>query len=159
MLHRGIATLAIALMLCYFLLTRYDSQFFLFHFYESLIYIVILLMLFYFEEKWAYMLGIFAPAAWLIITFVGGGTIGPMRQLGLLLTGHRPNDAAGVASLLICVLSVLMIIFCAYRWKREYAGLGKGMKTALVSLFVTILYYGIMIVWFWHSFPHSSAAG
>jgi hypothetical protein len=159
MLHRGIATVAIALMLCYFLLTRYDSQFFLFHFYESLIYIVILLMLFYFEEKWAYMLGIFAPAAWLIITFVSGGTISALRQLRLLITGHSPEDAAAFISLLACLLSVLMIIVCAYRWKLEYAGLGKGMKTALISLLVTVVYYGIMIVWFWHAFPHSSATG
>jgi hypothetical protein len=159
MVHRGIATLAMALMLCYFLLTRYDSQFFLFHFYESLIYIAILLMLFYFEEQWAYMLGIFAPAAWLIITFASGGTIGTMRQLGLALTGHRPDNPASLLSLVICLLSVLMIIFCGYRWKREYAGLGKGTKTALISLFVTVVYYGIMIVWFWHAFPHSSTVG
>jgi hydrogenase-4 membrane subunit HyfE len=116
-------------------------------------------MLFYFEEKWAYMLGIFAPAAWLIITFVSGGTISALRQLRLLITGHGPEDAAAFISLMACILSVLMIIVCAYRWKQEYAGLGKGMKTALVSLLVTVVYYGIMIVWFWHSFPHSSATG
>jgi len=159
MLHRGIATLAAALMLSYILLTHYDSQFFLFHFYESLIYIVILLMLFYFEEKWAYMLGIFAPAAWLIITFASGGTIGAIRQLRLVLTVHRPDDPASLLSLVACLLSVLMIIFCAYRWNREYAGLGKGTKTALISLFVTVVYYGIMIVWFWHAFPHAATAG
>jgi len=46
MIHRGIISLALALMTCFLALSHFDSQFFLIHFYESLIYIVIVLMFF-----------------------------------------------------------------------------------------------------------------
>jgi hypothetical protein len=49
--HRGIATLATALMICFLILSAMEPEFFLLHFYESLIYLAIVLMLFYFEER------------------------------------------------------------------------------------------------------------
>ena len=58
MVHRGVASLALALATCFLVLSHFDPQFFLVHFYESLIYLAIVLMLFYFEDRWAYMLGI-----------------------------------------------------------------------------------------------------
>ncbi len=56
MVHRGIVSLALAVMTCFLALSHFDSQFFLIHFYESLIYIAIALMLFLFEDRWAYMI-------------------------------------------------------------------------------------------------------
>ena len=48
--HRGIATLASALMICFLVLSAMEPEFFLLHFYESLIYLAIVLMLFYFRR-------------------------------------------------------------------------------------------------------------
>lgn len=155
MAHRGIATLASFILVCFLLLSHFDGQFFLFHLYESLIYLVIVLMLFYFEDRWAYMLGIFAPAVWLALQFAAGGLAGSARQLGLLLRFQRPDDAASLVGAVIAVLSILMIIFCVYRWRREYAGLGKATSTLIVSLVITLAYYGLLTFWFWHAFPHS----
>jgi len=159
MTHRGIATLGMAILVCFLLLSHFDSQFFLFHFYESLIYLVIVLMLFYFEDRYAYMLGILAPAIWIVMTWSVAGIAGPARQLGLLLRAQRPNDPADLITGVLVLLSVLMIVFCVYRWRREYAGLGKARTTILTSLGVMVVYYGILIIWFWHSFPHSSWQG
>jgi hypothetical protein len=78
--HRGIATDASAVMICLLILSAMEPEFFLLHFYESLIYLAIVLMLFYFEDKWAYMIGIVAPSVWLILAYGVGLLGGAMRQ-------------------------------------------------------------------------------
>ena len=90
MIHRGIATIALALGLCFLLLSHFDAQFFLIHFYESLIYLAIVLMLSYFEDRWAYMMGIVAPAAWLVLTLTWSGVTGLAHNLSPVF---NPTDA------------------------------------------------------------------
>ncbi len=153
MQHRGIATLAAALMLSFFYLTNLEPQFFLLHFYQSLIYLVIILMLFYFEERYAYMLGMLAPVVWLAMTYATGLLGGGARQVLRLVEFHRPTNDVSLMAGVIAILSVVMIAGCAYRWKREYAGLHKFGKTFAVGLIVVVLYYGILILVFWHMFP------
>jgi hypothetical protein len=157
MVHRGIATLAGLLMFCFLLLSSLEPPFFLLHLYQSLIYLVIILMLFYLEDHWAYMLGMLAPAAWLILSFLtgilGGAarawlTLPEMIRLGV---SNQISLVAGITA----VLSVLMIVFCARHWRREYAGLGKGLSTFLVSLGIVLVYYAILIFWFSRSIPSS----
>jgi len=151
MVHRGIATLALALMTCFLLLSHFDPQFFLIHFYESLIYIAIVLMLFYFEDRWAYMLGIIAPAGWLVLTFITGGFGEFIRQTDRLFHAEVPEYGAFFLGAIVSVLSVAMIIFCSYRWKREFAGLGQGLSTFLISLGIVTAYYALLAYWFWHA--------
>jgi uncharacterized membrane protein YidH (DUF202 family) len=150
--HRGIATLASAMMVCFFILTTMEPEFLLLHFYQSLIYLIILLMLFYFQDRWAYMLGILAPAAWLVLAFGVGLLGGAMRQVSRLMRGHHPTSDVSIMVAIMVVLSVGLIVLCAYRWKRQYAGLGKGLSTFLVSLAVVVAYYAILIAWFFHMF-------
>ncbi len=159
MVHRGIATLALALMFCFLLLSNYEPEFFLLHLYQSLIYLVIVLMLFYFEDHWAYMLGILAPATWLLLTYATGVLGGAARQVGRLMQAQRPNNEVSLIAAVIAVLAILMIALCAYRWRREYAGLGKGWSTFLISLAIVIVYYGILVVWFWKLVPQAPVTG
>ena len=153
--HRGIATIASALMMCFLVLSAMEPEFFLLHFYESLIYLAIVLMLFYFKERWAYMIGILAPAVWLILAYGVGLLGGAMRQVSKLVRAQRPTSQVSVMVATVTILAVLLISFCAYRWKREYAGLSKGRTTFAVSLGITILYYVILVVWFWRSIPQA----
>jgi hypothetical protein len=151
MAHRGIATLSLGLMLSFLLLSHFDSQFFLIHFYESLIYLVIVLMLFYWEDRWAYMLGVVAPASWLLLTFVARGFGEFIQQFAGLFRAHVTTDPAGFLGGVISVLSVALIVNCAYRWKKEFAGLKKGAKTFAVSFGVVAAYYAVMVAWFWRA--------
>jgi len=153
--HRGIATLASALMVSYLVLSAMEPEFFLLHFYESLIYLTIVLMLFYFEDRWAYMVGMLTPAVWLILAYGLGMLGGAMRQVSRVMRAQRPTSEVSVMVTIMTVLSVLLIAFSAYRWKREYAGLGKGRTTFAVSLGIVLVYYAILIVWFWRSIPQS----
>lgn len=151
MAHRGIATLSAGLMLCFLLLSHFDPQFFLIHFYESLIYVVIVLMLFYWEDRWAYTLGVVAPASWLFLTFVARGFGEFIRQFAGLFRSDVAADPTGFLGGVISVLSVALIVNCAYRWKKEFAGLKKGARTFAVSFGVVAAYYAVMIAWFWRA--------
>jgi hypothetical protein len=151
MIHRGIATLAMALLVCFLMLSYFDPGFFFLHFYESLIYIVIVLMLFYLEDRWAYMLGILAPAGWLVLTLVTGGFGEFFRQLGDVLRGQEPNYGAAVLAGLASILSVVMLVCCAYRWKREFAGQGKTWSTLIVGLVIVVAYYAVLVAWFFRA--------
>lgn len=157
--HRGIATVASAVMICFLILSAMEPEFFLLHFYESLIYLAILLMLFYFEDKWAYMIGMVAPAVWLILAYGVGLLGGAMRQVSRLMRGQRPTSAVSVMTAVLTVLAVLLICFCAYRWKRGYTGLGKGRTTFLVSLAIVIAYNAILVAWFWRAIPQAVSIG
>jgi len=158
MVHRGIATLSGAMMFCFLSLAQLDTQFFFLHFYESLIYLAIILMLFYFEDHWAYMLGMLAPSFWLVFVVANGLLFGALRQVWRYLAGSGASGSmapTGIAlvTLLSALLAILMIIFCAQRWKREYAGMGKGWSTFLGSLAVVMVYYGVLLYWFGRLFP------
>jgi hypothetical protein len=155
MAHRVIVTLATALMLCFLLLSQLDAGFFMLHLYQSLIWLAIILMLFYLEDRYAYMLGILAPAVWLLITYATGLLGGAARQFARLLHAQRANNQVSLLAGITAILAVLMLGFCAYRWKREYAGTGKGVSTFVVSLLIVVAYYAILVVWFWHSIPQA----
>lgn len=51
--YRDIATLAGAQIICFVALTHLEPNFFLLHLYQSILYIAILVMLFYMEDRWA----------------------------------------------------------------------------------------------------------
>jgi len=153
MVHRGIATLSGAMMLCFLILSGLDTQFFFLHFYESLIYLVIILMLFYFADHWAYMLGIMAPTVWILQQLVMGFLWNVLRSTASYVTGGERPTGTDVITVLTAILAVMMIIFCVRHWRREFSGLGKFWPTFVGSLVVIIIYYGILWYWFGSLFP------
>jgi hypothetical protein len=158
--YRDIATIAGAQVLCFLLLSHLEPQFFLLHFYQTIIYIAILVMLFYMEDRWAYMIGMLAPAVWLGMVFATGLLGGALRQVWQLARGQgfHNNEISFVAAI-TALLSVLMIVFCARHWKKEYAGLGKTISTFAVGVGVVAVYYGILAVWFWNMIPNKVTLG
>ena len=158
MAHRGVATLAAALMLCFLVLSLFEPEFFTLHLYQSLIYLAVILLLFYSEDGYAYMVGMLAPAVWLLLTYSTGLLHGGARQVTRLLHAQKPSNHVSLMAAITAVLSVLMIAVCAYRWKREYAGVGRWRATFLVSLGIVLVYYAILVLWFWQRAPQALAA-
>jgi len=157
-IYRDIAALAGAQVVCFLLLSHLEPQFFLLHFYQTIVYLAILIMLFYMQDRWAYMIGIVAPAAWLVMTF-GTGLLGAsVRQIVRFERGEEITNGVSFMAAIAALLSLLMIVVCARRWIREYAGLGKSLTTFAVSLGVVAVYYGILVAWFWQMFPVASAS-
>jgi hypothetical protein len=147
MVHRGLATVAMALGFCFLLLSHFDSQFFLIHFYESLVYLAIVLMLFYFEDRWAYMMGIVAPVVWLALSVAWGGVLGFWHQMSMAFHPGNAFFSIGLVTILTLLLSIALVAGCAVRWHREFTGLHKGWSTLLVTAIVAVIYYGILVVW------------
>ena len=157
-IYRDVATLAGAQVVCFLLLSHLEPQFFLLHFYQTIIYVAVLITLFYMEDRWAYMIGIVAPAVWLAMAFETGLLGASVRQILRLERGEEITNRVSFMAAVAAALSLLMIVFCTRRWIREYAGLGKLLTTFAVSLGIVVLYYGILVVWFWQMFPVASAS-
>ncbi|HYL17034.1 MAG TPA: hypothetical protein VEV41_28640 [Terriglobales bacterium] len=151
--YRDIATLSALQIICFVLLTHLEPDFFMFHLYQTIIYVAILLMLFYMEDRWAYMIGILAPVAWLVLAFASGLLGAALRRLLQLTRAQAVTNQVSLVAGITALLSLMMIGFCAYRWKRHYAGLGKGPSTFLISLGIVVVYYAILVIWFWNTFP------
>jgi hypothetical protein len=156
-LYRSIATLAVLQVLCFLLLTHLEPDFFLFHFYQTIVYLALLILLFYMEDRWAYMIGMLAPAAWLVLAFSTGLLGAATRQLLSLGHGQGLTNTVSFLASITMVLSVLMIVVCARRWRKEYGGLGKSLTTFAVSLGIVVVYYAILVIWFWHQIPLPAA--
>jgi len=155
--YRDIATLAGLQVICFLLLSHLEPDFFLLHFYQTIVYLAILIMLFYMEDRWAYMIGMVAPAVWLVMTFASGLLGGAARQLLRLGQGHGLTNPVSFLAAVSALLGLLMIAACARRWMKEYAGLGKSVSTFALSFGIVVVYYGILVAWFWHMIPFVTA--
>ena len=153
--YRDIATLAGAQLVCFLLLTHLEPNFFLVHLYQSILYIAILVMLFYMEDRWAYMIGILASFVWLGMAYATGILGSAVQQMGALRNSTATSNAVGIIALLTAVIAILMIAFCGRHWQREYSGLGKTRSTFLVSFGVVAVYYAILIAFFWEMIPNA----
>jgi hypothetical protein len=153
--YRDIATLAGAQLICFLVLTHLEPNFFLVHLYQSILYIGILVMLFYMEDRWAYMIGMLASFVWLGMAYATGILGSAIQQIAELRNGPATSVAVGSIALLTAVIAVLMIAFCGRHWKREYAGLGKTRSTFLVSFGIVAVYYAILVVFFWQMIPNA----
>jgi hypothetical protein len=155
--YREIAALACLQILCFFLLSHLEPDFFLLHFYQTIVYLAILIMLFYMEDRWAYMIGIIAPAAWLVMIFASGLLGGAARQMLRFGEGHGLTNPVSFFAAVSALLSLLTIAACTRRWIKEYSGLGKSLSTFAFSFAIVAVYYGILVAWFWHIIPFGGA--
>lgn len=153
--YRDIATIAGAQVVCFLFLTHLEPAFFLVHLYQSILYIAILVMLFFMEDRWAYMIGMLASVVWLGMAYATG-ILGSSAQRLLDLKNTDANAAliSGIA-MITAMFAVLMVILCARHWQKEYSGLGKTRNTFLVSFGVVAVYYGILISLFWEMIPNA----
>jgi hypothetical protein len=155
--YREIAALAGLQVLCFFILSHLDAEFFLLHFYQTIVYLAILIMLFFMEDRWAYMIGMVAPTVWLAMTFASGLLGGAARQMLRFGEGRGLTNPVSFLAAVSALLSLLMIAACARRWIKEYSGLGKSLSTFAVSFGIVAAYYGILVAWFWHMIPFAAA--
>ncbi|HYL64260.1 MAG TPA: hypothetical protein VE077_16730 [Candidatus Methylomirabilis sp.] len=151
--YRDIAALAGAQIVCFVVLTHQEPGFFLLHLYQCILYIAILVMLFYMEDRWAYMIGMLASAFWLGMAAATGMLSSALRDLARA-QGATTTSVSSI-TLLTALIAALMIALCGRHWKKEYSGLGKTGTTFAVSAGIVAVYYGILILWFWNMFPKS----
>lgn len=154
--YRDIATLAAAQVACFLLLSHLEPNFFLIHLYQTILYVGILVMLFYMEDRWAYMIGMLASVVWLGLAYEAGILSGGLRQLSEFKSSNMTANLVGMAALTTALLAVLMIVFSGRHWMKEYSGLGKARSTFVVSLGIVAMYYGTLLRFFWDLIPNAS---
>jgi hypothetical protein len=132
--YRDVAVVAGAQIACFLLLTNLEPNFSLIHLYQSILYIAILVLLFYMEDRWAYMIGMVASVVWLGLAYESGILGSGVHQLSELRTASVTTNLIDIAALMTALLSVLMIAFCGRHWMKEYSRLGKARSTFFVSL-------------------------
>ena len=156
--YRDIATLAGVQVVCFLLLSHLEPDFFLLHFYQTIIYMAVLILLFYMEDRWAYMIGMLAPAVWLLMAFATGLLGAAGRQFLHIGQGATISNMVSLLAGVTAILSLSMIMASGRHWRREYAGLGKSLSTFAVSFGIVAVYYAILVVWFWHLIPVAAAS-
>ena len=151
--YRDIAMVAAAQASCFLLLTFLEPRFVVIHLYQSLVYIALLVMFFYSEDRWAYMIGILNSVVWLGLIWISPILMESIDTLRKFRTGSGTAILVSLMAFATVLLAMLMIVLCVERWRKEYAGLGKGRSTFLVSLGIVLAYYGIFMRWFWAMIP------
>jgi hypothetical protein len=154
--YRDIATLATVQIACFFVLANLEPDFFLIHLYESILYIGILVMLFYMVDRWAYMIGMLASVVWLGLAYETGIIGRALQQMSKLSTADWTSNLVALGAMMTALVAVLMIVFCARHWLKEYSGLGKTRRTFFVSLGIVAVYYGTLLRFFWEMIPNAS---
>ncbi len=153
--YRDIATLAGIQIVCFLFLTHLEPAFFVVHLYQSILYIAILVMLFYMEDRWAYMIGMLASVVWLFMAYATGILGSSIQQLFERNSLNLNATLVSAIAMITALLAVSMVVLCARHWQKEYSGLGKTRSTFLVSLGVVAVYYGILISLFWEMIPNA----
>ncbi len=145
--HRRIATLAVAAIVSFLVLSQYDPQFSLLHIYESAIYMVLLFLLMYEEEEWAFVVGMAAPAAWVLL-ISATNMHGILRQVGRVLSLQAPDYPANFIGAVCVLISALMFASCLYLWRRERWGFRHAWRTIGTIAAVVVVYYGVLVLWY-----------
>lgn len=150
---RDIAVLAGTQVLFFLFLAQFEPRFVVIHLYQSILYLAILILLYYREDRWAYMIAMLASAVWLALAYVSPLLSMAVRDLVALQSSDTTRMAVSVLALVTAAIAVSMIALCARHWWKEYAGLGKTLNTFLISFGIVAVYYGIFLHWFWAMIP------
>jgi hypothetical protein len=142
--YGDVAVLVAAQIVCFFLLSHFETDFFPFHFYQAILYIAILMMLFFEKDQWASMIALLTSIVWLGIAFVSGVLSSSMRELFDINSTLSNTQVVTVLTLITASIAVLMIGFCGRHWLKGYPRVGDGRKTFLVSLGCVAVYYPIL---------------
>lgn len=143
--NRAVFTLATILMVLFFLVANFDRYFFTLHFLESLIYVVMLLLLFYDLEDWAYVIGFVTPLLWMLSSLLSGALGLGLRALGRLLTLQPVTNPIDVLSALVFLVGLMLMASSAWAFRREVWGQPGALRTAVWATVVVWIYYAALI--------------
>jgi hypothetical protein len=120
--------------------------FFSFELIKSLIYLAIVVLVFFGEDRFGYMLGIVAPPLWFILDILLGEFFRDFAVTFDYLTGKGapPTDTPlhGVAHL----AKILLVVLCWRAWRKQVPEKLFG-KTFAICLGISLVYIGILAGW------------
>lgn len=145
MSHRTVFALATVQMVLFFLVSNYDHYFFMLHFLGSLIYILMLLLLFYDLDEWAYVMGFVAPLFWIVLALLGGTLQASLRGLWQLVRVPGTANMLDVLGGLVLLMGVALMVASGGAFRREVWGRPGALGIVIWSTVVVGVYYAVLI--------------
>ncbi|MGH9788059.1 MAG: hypothetical protein ACRD4U_05090 [Candidatus Acidiferrales bacterium] len=149
MANKTVFTLAAILMALFFWLSNYDRFFFLAHFLQASFYLIVLLLLFYGLEEWAYVMAVVAPLVWIVLAALAGIATSGVRGLGGLVSGGGLENPVDTVAGFILLGSLALLVASARVYKREVWGRPGALRSALGAIAVVGGYYLVLLYVFY----------
>jgi hypothetical protein len=145
MTKKAVFTLAAILMALFFGLSNYDRFFFLAHFLQAGFYLVVLLLLFYGLEEYAYVMSAVAPLLWIVLAALAGIATAGLQGLGRLLSGGALERPVDTVAGFILLGSLALMAVSASAYKREIWGARGALRSAVTAILVVGGYYLVLL--------------
>ncbi|MGH9862250.1 MAG: hypothetical protein ACRD35_02385 [Candidatus Acidiferrales bacterium] len=145
MSNRAVFTLATIVMVLFFLASHLDFYFFALHFLEAVIYLVILLLLFYGTDDWAYAIGFFTPLVWMALNLLGGGLLGGLQALGQLVTFQPIESHLRLVNGFVLLAGLALSYASGRAFWREVWGTPGARRTLLGAALIVGAYYAAIV--------------
>lgn len=143
--HRTVFALATLQMVLFFLVSNYDHYFFVLHFLGSLIYILMLLLLFYDLDEWAYVMGFVASLLWMVLGLLSGTLLASLRGLWQLIRAPGMANMLDVVGGLVFLTGLALMVACGWAFRREVWGMPGALRTVIWATVVVGVYYAVLI--------------
>lgn len=145
MSNKAVFTLAAILMALFFWLSNYDRFFFMAHFLQAGFYLIVLLLLYYGLEEWAYVMSVVAPLFWVILAALAGIATSGARGLGRLVSGGGLENPVDAVAGLILLGSLALMVVSARVYKRDVWGAPGALRSAIGAIIVVGGYYLVLL--------------
>lgn len=143
MANRTVFGLAASMGVLSFLVSHYDQYFFTLHFLEALIYLVILLLMFYRLEEWAYVIGIASPVFWILLAGLGGVFGENLGEFARAMTGGE-SPVRFIGGVMFFV-SLGLLVASTRAFFRTVWGTPPAKRILLVGFALVAGFYGSLV--------------
>lgn len=142
--EKTIFTLSAVLMVLFFWLSNFDRFYFGMHFLQASFYLVLLLLLYYGLEEWAYVMAIVAPLLWLVESWLLGILGAGLRGLGGLATGQGFQNPVDVVGGFVFLVTLALMVASAMLFKRDIWGRPGALRTTIGAILVVGVYNALL---------------
>jgi hypothetical protein len=148
-MNRVVAGLAILMAILFASVSFDEPEFLLLHCYEGGIYIVIVAMLYYGREEWAYPLGMILPLVWIVLSYSTGRLSAGVVQVGMLVGRREVSNLTSLLAVALTLAGLALIVASAYYYRKEIHGSPSGgPKNFGLAALIAVAYYAVLVLWF-----------
>jgi hypothetical protein len=145
MVNKIVFTLAAVMMALFLLVSGIDRFFFVLHFLESLVYLVMMVLLYYGLVEWGYVIGFLAPLFWSALNLLSGLLMG---ALGAMLRFEFSNPLAMVVGGMFFV-GLVLVVMSWRAYQQEVWPSPGALRTVFEVVVILLVYYGVLAYAVW----------
>ncbi len=123
------------------------TQFFYFELAKSVLFLAIAMLVFFNEERFAYMLGIMFPVLWFLVDILVGVFISDFAVMFRYLSGQGAGELGTPLDGFARLSAIFLFFTSLHAWKKEVPDRFIG-KTFWISLVISLAYTGMLTTWY-----------